>query len=284
MFPVPIAAFIWPGVLVGFQLEIWIEVPASKTIDEFREEYRQSLAFHEAYNTPASHAYAELEMIVLESLAVTGNVTLFANSDDGLQRTVLRDLRRFRRTGECVWVSPHSGIYTDGRPRCRAAISALTAAGLLPPFMTHIADPLPRFSGLTFIRGTEQLVERVSCDQDLLDVELVALAQDVPNPLGHPNHWSVALQMIEYERHNIDRDRYQRVAVRSCIATFAMRNSVSVYFWPRFSFGYVNHFRVKRVESGRGKTRLDIKLHMHSKGRLSCDDMELLRLEEIDVS
>lgn len=163
----------------------------------------------------------------------------------------------------------------------RAAIATLVAAKLVPQSMEHIAVPQPMFVGLELIHGATPLRERLLCDDTLLDVELVALAQEVPNPRAYPQCWTMSLLITEHQRLDIDEQMYRRVPLRNLVATFEMRGGVSVYFWPRFSFGFISRFRVIRVSRPRGKTTLQIKLDLHGKGRLYCREMELLQVEEI---
>lgn len=130
----------------------------------------------------------------------------------------------------------------------------------------------------------EPAAERLPFDQALLAVELVALSQVVPNPRAHAQQWSMSLLITEHERQKIDEQFYKRAAVRSCIATFALHKHVSLHFWPRFGFGHVLRMRVIQEQRSRGRTALQIKLNMVDKGRLYCDHMELLRIDEIDCT
>jgi len=257
---------------------------AAKTIDDYRDECRQSREFFETHDLHPGNAYWQLADIVLQSLAETGSAALFAEAEEVVRRMILRDLRHYRRTGQRVLCNPQVGRYRDGGPEARAAIATLAAAALVPQSMTRIAVPPPKFMGLELIRGTEPLRERLLCDGTLLDVELVALAQEVPNPRAYCQHWTMGLLITEHERRDIDERYYERVAVRSCIATFALHEHVTLYFWPRFSFGFVERFRVNSELRSRGQTALQIKLDMHGKGRLCCRDMELMRLEEISCA
>jgi hypothetical protein len=150
--------------------------------------------------------------------------------------------------------------------------------------MTRIAAPQPMFMGLELIQDASQLRERLLCDHALLDIELVALARKVPNPIAYPQCWTMSLLITEHAHCDIDELSYSRVAVRSCIATFAMHKHVSMLFWPRFRFGFVFRFRVIQELRPRGQTALQIKLDMGDKGRLYCREMKLLRLEEISCA
>jgi hypothetical protein len=140
------------------------------------------------------------------------------------------------------------------------------------------------FMGLELIRGVNPLRERLVCPDALLDVELVALAREVPNPCAYPQRWTMSLLITEHERRDIVDHSYQRVAVRSCIATFVMHKHVSMSFWPQFRFGFVSRFRVIQEARPRGQTALLIKLEMDGKGRLSCHEMALQGLEEISCA
>ena len=221
---------------------------------------------------------------MLESLAFSGSAQLFTEVEQEVRNIVLRDLRHYKRTGQRTLIYAKANRYEDGRSKARAAIVTLAAAQLVPQSMTRIAAPVPKFLGLEWIRGIEPLNERLAGDDTLLDVELVALAQEVPNPLAYPQNWTMSLLITEHQRCDVDERFYERNPVRSCIATFGMHKSVSLYFWPRFSFGFVDRLRVSQEVRRRGQTALQIKLDMHGKGRLYCRDMELLRLEEISCA
>jgi hypothetical protein len=261
-----------------------MEEHAAKTIDDFREACREAREFCATYDMHPDNAHSDLASIVLESLATTGSEALFMEVEDEVRRMILRDLRRYKRTGQRTLIYPHANKYEDGRLKARAAISTLAAAQLVPQSMTRIAVPARKFMGLDWIRGTEPLNERLKCDDEMLDVELVALAQDVPNPLAYPQSWTMSLLITEHQRCDIDERFYERIAIRSCVATFRMHKSVILYFWPRFNFGFVDRIRVIQEVRRRGQTALQIKLDMHGKGRLYCRDMELLRLEEISCA
>jgi len=62
----------------------------------------------------------------------------------------------------------------------------------------------------------------------------------------------MSLLITEHERRDIDERFYHRVAVRSCIAAFALHENVSLYFLPRFSFSFVFRVRVIRELRRRG--------------------------------
>lgn len=261
-----------------------MEEQAPKTISDFREDCRRSRKFCEAHDLHPDNAHPQLASIVLESLASTGSEELFMEVEEEVRRRILRDLRHYKRTGKRTLIYPHADKYEDGRSTARAAIATLAAAQLVPQSMTLIAVPVPKFMGLELIRGMEPLNERIAGDDTLLDVELVALAQEVPNPRAYPQSWTMSLLITEHQRCDIDERFYEQIPVRSCIATFGMHKSVSLYFWPRFSFGFVERVRVSQEVRRRGQTALQIKLDMHGKGRLYCRDMELLRLEEISCA
>lgn len=261
-----------------------MEEQAAKTIDDFRENCRQSRKFCETHDLHPGNAHSQLASIVLESLASTGSEELFMEVEEEVRRMILRDLRHYKRTGKRTLIYPHRDRCEDGRSKARAAIATLAAAQLVPQSMTLIAMPLPKFIGLEWIRGMDPLNERLKCDDALLDVELVALAQEVPNPRAYPQSWKMSLLITEHQRCDIDERFYERIPVRSCIATFGLHKSVSLYFWPRFSFGFVDRVRVSQEVRRRGQTALQIKLDMHGKGRLYCRDMELLRLEDISCA
>lgn len=261
-----------------------MEEHAAKTIDDFREDCREAREFCATYDLHPDNAYSKLASIVLDSLASTHSEKLFMEVEDEVRRMILRDLRRYRRTGKRTLIYPHANKYEDGRSKARAALATLAAAQLVPQSMTRIAAPARKFIGLDRIRGTEPLIERIKCDDEMLDVELVALAQDVPNPRAYPQSWTMSLLITEHQRCDIDERFYERIPVCSCIATFRMHKSVILYFWPRFSFGFVDRVRVSQEAHSRGQTALQIKLDMHGKGRIYCRDMELLRLEEIDCA
>jgi hypothetical protein len=261
-----------------------MEEQAAKTIDDFRDDCREAREFCAAYELHRDDAHSRLASIVFESLASTGSAALFMEVEDEVRRIILRDLRRYKRTGQRTLIYPHANRHEDGRSKARAAIVTLAAAQLVPQSMTRIAVPVRKFIGLDRIRGTEPLNERLQCDDEMLDVELVALAQDVPNPRSYPQSWTMSLLITEHRRFDIDERFYERIPVRSCIATFRMHKSVALYFWPRFNFGFIDRVRVSQEVHRRGQTALQIKLEMHGKGRLYCRDMELLRLEEISCA
>lgn len=254
-----------------------------KTIDDYRDEYRRMREFHETNGRISISAISEMADIVLASLAVAEKPHLFTEADGAVQRMVLRDLRHYKRTGQRQLIHLHSGNYTDGRALAGAAITTLAAAGLVSQSMQCIAMPQPMFMGLELIRGVDPLRERLGCDDMLLDAELVALARQVPNPLVHAQCWTMSLLVTEHQRVDIDERIYRRVPVRSLLATFALRKSVALYFWPRFSFGSLSRFRVIRESGPRGQTALHVKLDLNGKGRLFCREMELLRIEEIGL-
>ena len=255
--------------------------PALKTIDDYRDKFRRSCVFHEIHELSPTWAISELAEIVLESLAVTGSPHLFDEADEAVRRIVLRDLRHYKRTGQRQLIHPHAGTCTDGRAVADAAIATLVSAGLVSQSMQCVAVPYPMFTGLESIRGVDPLLERLLCDDTLLDVELVALGQDVSKPRAHSQCWTLSLLITEHERVNVDERTYRRVPFRSLVATFAMRGNVSIDFWPRFSFGHVSRFRVSHASRLRGPEALQIKLDLHGKGRLYCREMELLRIEEV---
>lgn len=255
-----------------------------KSIDDFREDCRRSREFCETHELHPANAHSKLASIVMESLALTGSAELFMEVEDEVRSLVLRDLRHYKRTGQRTLVYPHADRYEDGRARARAAIATLATAQLVPQSMTQIAVPAPKFIGLEWIRGIEPLIERVTCDDALLDIELVGLAQEVSNPRAYPRSWTMSLLITEHQRCDLDDRLYERIPIRSCIATFGLHESVSLYFWPRFSFGMVDRIRVSQQTRPRGQTALQIKLDLHGKGQLHCRDMELLRLEEISCA
>jgi hypothetical protein len=233
---------------------------------------------------PPDKAHSALASIVLASLAITGSEALFMEVEEEVRRMILRDMRHYKRTGKRTLIYPHAGRREDGRTQARNAIATLAAASLVPQSMTRIAVPVPKFIGLEWIRGIEPLNERLAVDDELLDVELVALAREIPNPRAYPQSVTMTLLITEYQRCDIDEWLYERTPVRSCTATFAMHEYASFYFWPRFSFGFVDRLRVIQEMRPRGQTALQIKLDMHGKGRLYCRDMELIRLEEISCA
>jgi len=252
------------------------------TIDACRELWRKARELFEQYELDPDYA-----SIVMRCLAEAGSTALFDECAPEVRQSVLHDLRHYRRTGkrELAWIGGGSaGRREDGREQARAAIATLAAAGRIPPSMTRIGEPLPKFMGLELIRGAEALQERRACGDALLDIELVALAQDVPNPRGYPQRWTMKLLITEHERVMLDARGYRREPVRSCVATFALHEYVSMYFWPRFTFGHVDRMRVIQEQLRRGKTRLVVKLDLDGKGRLYCSDMELVGLEEISCA
>lgn len=261
-----------------------MEKQAAKTIGDFREDCRRSRESCVTHELHPSNAHKELASIVMESLASTGSEELFMEVEEEVRRIVLRDLRHYKRTGQRTLIYYHMGKYEDGELKARAAITTLAAAKLVPQSMTHIALPIPKFIGLDWIRGIEPLYERLTCGDALVDVELVALAQEVPNPRAYPQSWTMSLLITEHRRSEIDERSYERTPIRSCIATFRMHERVSLYFWPRFSFGYVDRVRVVQEVRRRGQTALKVKLDMHGKGRIYCRNMELLRIEEISCA
>ncbi len=133
---------------------------------------------------------------------------------------------------------------------------------------------------MELIRGIGPFNERIACDHALLGVELTGLAQEVLNPLPC---WTLSLSITEYERQLVGDRGYHREAIRRCVATFMLHRNVSLYFWPRFSFGDVYQFRVIQEPRPRGQTALKVRLDMLGKGRLYCRDMELLGLQEIGI-
>jgi hypothetical protein len=255
-----------------------------KTIDAYREDCRRSREFYASNDLHPENAYAELATTVLSSLADTGSVALFTEVEEAVRRMVLRDLRHYQRTGQRQLYFMHSERHRDGRAEAGAAIGALAQARLVPPSMTRIATPVPRFRGMQWIRGGALLDQRLACDHALLDVELVALAKEVPNPRAFPQRLTMALLITEHERCNIDGPLYDRVPMRSCIATFALHKQVGMYFWPRFGLGFVFRMSVVQEARRRGQTGLIVKLDMGERGRLWCRDMELLGLEEISYA
>jgi hypothetical protein len=256
----------------------------SVTIEAYREQCRQLRSFGEAHVLSPEDTHGALASTVIESLAGTGSPALFLEVEEQVRQLVLRDLRRFKRTGQRELCYPHAGRYQDGRGAARAAIATLFHADLVSESMTRIAVPQPMFSGMELIGGVHALLERLPLDQTLLDVELVALAQIVPNPRAHAQQWSMSLLITEHERHDIDEEFYERIPVRSCIATFALHKHVTLLFWPRFGFGQVLRMRVIEQQRSRGRTARQVKHTMVDKGRLYCDAMELLRMEEIDCT
>ncbi|MFB9240366.1 hypothetical protein IV454_24315 [Massilia antarctica] len=261
-----------------------MEVCVTKTIEDYREECHQSRQFYASSGLHPSSAHQELASKVLGSLAKTCSAALFGEVEEEVRRMILRDLRHYRRTGQReLWCS-HADRYRDGRSEARAAIATLAGAGLVPHSMTHIAVPVPMFRGMELIRGMEPLDKRLACHDALLNVELVSLAREVPNPRAYSQRLTMSLLITEHERRDVDGQFYDRVPVRSCIATFALHKHVSVYFWPRFSLGFVFRFTVVQERRSRGQTALVVKLDMGDKGRLCCRDMELLELEEISCA
>ena len=261
-----------------------MEEQFAKTVSHYRDRCRVVREFHEKYEQPVAWARSEVADIVLESLAFSDSAELFSEVEQEVRDIVLRDLRHYKRTGQRTLIYPKANRYVDGRADARAAIATLAAAQLVPQSMTRIAVPIPKFMGLEWIRGMEPLNERLTGDDTLLDVELVALAQEVPNPSAYPQSMTMSLLITEHQRCDVDERLYERIPIRSYIATFSMHKNVSMYFWPRFSFGFVDRFRVIQEVRRRGQTALRIKLDMHGKGRLYCRDMELLRLEEISCA
>lgn len=254
-------------------------------MDAYRDQCDRAREFCAQHELHPTNAYGELAAIVQRSLAETGSAALFLEVEEEVRRIVLRGLRHYKRTGARDLIIFHSAnCYLDEAAQARAAIGTLAAAGLVSASMTRIAAPLPKFMGLELIRGIAPLQERRACGDALLDIELVALAQDVPDPRGFPLRWTMKLLITEHEHHIVDANSYRREPVRSCVATFAMHKNVSLYFWPRFSFGYVERMRVIEEQRRRGQSALVIKLDLHGKGRLTCRDMELLGLEEISCA
>lgn len=254
-----------------------------KVIDEYRQkcqEYRELFT-----NNGFLPNSAELACIVLESLAFARSTELYFEVDEEVRRMVLRDLRRFKRTGKRELIFVHANRYKDGRAEAQAAIATLAAKGLVPQSMTQPCKPAPLFVGLEKINGGQPLIERLTCDDSLLNVELVGIAQKVPNPIAYPHSWTMSLHITEHERHQTDEIYYERRAVRSCVATLSLNDRISMYFWPSFRFGYLSYLHIRQESRPRGQTALSIKLGLSGeKGRIYCRDLELIGLEEINLS
>ena len=261
-----------------------MQAGATKTMHEFRDDCERTRQFFESNGSSPRQVNEELAHIVLASLADTASVELFVEVGEDVRRRILRNLRHYRRTGRRELCYAHSGLRRDGRVEARAALATLAAAGLVPQSMTRIADPVPLFRGAEWIRGMGPLNERLAGDQTLLDLTLVGLAQEVTNAHAYPQRLTMSLLVTECERRNVDGLVYKRVAIRSCIATFALQRHVGMYFWTRFSLGHVFRMSVVREARPRGEAALTVKLDMGDKGRLRCRDMELLGLEEISCA
>lgn len=128
-----------------------MEDKAILAIDAFRERCRQHRNFYEEHGLGPGAMHGDLASIVLESLASTGSPALFLEVENEVRRLVLRDLRRFKRTGERELCYPHADRYQDGRGSARVAIATLFNAGLVSQSMTRIALPQQIFSGLELI-------------------------------------------------------------------------------------------------------------------------------------
>ncbi|NHZ61478.1 hypothetical protein [Massilia genomosp. 1] len=261
-----------------------MDLHTTLTIDDFRNKCDKVRNDAESYHMHPSSAYWELADIVLASLAQTASAALFTESQADVRRIVLRALRHYRRTGQRELCAVPDARLWDGGPEARAAITTLAAANLVPQSMTRIAVPVPVFRGLECIRAIEPLQQRLPAEDSLLRVELVGLAREVPNPRARPDQWTMSLQITEDERRSIDAGAYERVVVRSCVATFAMRRNVWMDFWPRFTLGDVRRFSVIQKGNPFGNRKLIVKLDMGDKGKISCGDMELLRLEDISCA
>lgn len=216
---------------------------------------------------------------------MTGSAELFLEAGLTVRRMILRDLRHYKRTGRCRYYLHSSGFW-DGEQQAKLALTTLAAAGLVPQSMTRIADPVPLFDGLELIQGIEPLLERIQCDDALLEVRLLGLMLDVRCVRVYPNCLKMSLLITENERQEIGEGKYELHPTRSCIATFAMRVHPSMCFWPSFDLDSIERMRLSRESRPRGQTSIKVKLKLGSsqRGRLYCREMELLSLEEVSCA
>jgi hypothetical protein len=236
----------------------------------------------EMWRNDACH-HREVAAIVQRCLAETGDATYFIEAPPKIRADLLRNLRRFRKTGTYRVSFTHSPYSKDLSSEARAAISTLIRAGLVPDTFAEVAKARALFSGLDHVEGGSRLIELVACDHSLLSAKLISLGSHVRNAHEMSQLAKICIRVDRHVREYKDNDFFVDTPTRSCVADFSLHEPGPFYFSPCFSLEYIESFEVTPSQWQR-VSGYEITLDFgHFDGSIICREISLERLEALEI-
>jgi hypothetical protein len=246
-------------------------------------EHRQ--LFHtwiEMWRNDSCH-HSDATAIVQRCLAETGDPAYFIEAPPKIKADLLRDLRRFRKTGNYRVSYAHTPYSKDLSGEARAAISTLIRAGLVPETFAEVAPVRALFSGLEHVKGGSQLLELVACDHSLLSAKLISLGSHVASAYEMSQLAKVCIRVDRHVREYKNNEFYVDTPIRSCVADFSLHSPMGFYFSPCFRLDYIASFEVAPFQR-KGASGYEITLDFGDfDGAMSCREITLDRLEALEL-
>lgn len=225
--------------------------------------------------------------VLQDCLAKTGDAAFFLEAPDRVRSALLREFRRFRKTGDFEVIYAHVGGGRDLSAQALAAINALIRAGLLHPDAARIETPRPLFSGLEHIEEGQELMALASNDQGPVSAQLMSVGIVPVGAYEYPQMASLSIR-IEKSRREFQSQGdgfYKDLPVRSAVAHLLLRRCLAgISFHPSFSLEYLVSLAIEPVRRGR-RTGFELSLDFGLfEGEAFCESIALASIDPLSCA